>query len=236
LNAIIGFSEILSDEETGDPLSAQQKEHVGFVLSSGRHLLSLINDVLDISKIEAGRVELHRSWVRLQSLLDSVREIGRPLALKQGVTLEVAAVPAEMPAIEVDPIRMKQVLFNLLSNAVKFTPRGGKVRIAATEGAGKLFICVEDTGIGIRQEDLPRLFREFERIEAASGQGPEGTGLGLALTKRLVELHGGAITVTSEPGIGSTFTVELPRPDHGDDAAETSIDKAIDAPPGGRIA
>jgi signal transduction histidine kinase len=212
LNAIIGFSELLSDDEGPTALSPQQKEHIGYVLESGRHLLSLINDVLDLSKIEAGRIELNPEWVLPKVLFASAREIGRPLAIKQGVSLDVVA-PADLPQILVDPVRIKQVLYNLLSNAIKFTPRGGSVRLAAEDTSSGLSIAVTDTGVGIRAEDLPRLFREFERIEpvSTSGPRPEGTGLGLALTRRLVELHGGTISVMSDPGKGSTFTVELPR-------------------------
>jgi signal transduction histidine kinase len=209
LNAIIGFSEVLSDGVGDEALSEQQKEHLGYVLESGHHLLHLINDVLDLSKIEAGRIELHREWVLPKTLIDSAREIGRPLALKQGVDLEVET--AKCREVFVDPVRIKQVLINLVSNAVKFTPKGGMVRVRTTEDDDRLTIAVEDSGVGIRAEDMPRLFREFERIESRNGPKPEGTGLGLALTRRLVDLHGGVIHVESEPGKGSKFTVLLPR-------------------------
>jgi two-component system, sensor histidine kinase len=210
LNAIIGFSEVLSDATGEEALSDLQREHVGYVLESGRHLLSLINDVLDLSKIEAGRIELNREWVLPKTLLDSAREIGRPLAMKQGVDLEVDGAAA-CREIFVDPVRIKQVLLNLVSNAIKFTPAGGSVHVRTTEEGDRLSVMIEDSGIGIRAEDLPRLFREFERIESPNGPKPEGTGLGLALTRRLVELHGGVIHVESEPGKGSRFTVLLPR-------------------------
>jgi len=210
LNAIIGFSEVLSDGVGDETLSPMQKEHVGYVLESGRHLLSLINDVLDLSKIEAGRIELNREWVLPKALLDSAREIGRPLAMKQGVDLEVEEAHACQPVF-VDPVRIKQVLLNLVSNAIKFTPAGGSVRVRTTEEGDRLSVEVVDTGVGIRAEDMPRLFREFERIESPTGPRPEGTGLGLALTRRLVELHGGVVHVESEPSKGSRFTVLLPR-------------------------
>jgi signal transduction histidine kinase len=212
LNAIIGFSELLIDDESPTALSAQQKEHIGYVLESGRHLLSLINDVLDLSRIEAGRIELHPEWVSPRALINSARDISRPLALKQGVSLDFETA-AELRQIFVDPVRIKQVIYNLLSNAIKFTPRGGAVRFTALDSPNGLSLAVSDTGVGIRAEDLPRLFREFERIEPAAGPRPEGTGLGLALTRRLVDLHGGTISVKSDPGKGSTFTVELPRRD-----------------------
>ena len=210
LNAIIGFSEVLSDATGEEALSELQREHVGYVLESGRHLLSLINDVLDLSKIEAGRIELNREWVLPKTLLDSAREIGRSLAMKQGVDLEVDGAN-ECRQIFVDPVRIKQVLLNLMSNAIKFTPAGGSVHVKTTEQDDRLSVEVEDTGIGIGAVDLPRLFREFERIESPTGPRPEGTGLGLALTRRLVELHGGVIHVESAPGKGSRFTVLLPR-------------------------
>jgi len=209
LNAIIGFSEILADDHTAGALSPQQKEQIGYVLDSGRHLLALINDVLDLARVEAGRIELHEEWVSPRSLLDATRELGYALGLKQGVDLEVVAAD-DLPALFIDPVRMKQVLFNLLSNAIKFTPRGGRVLVTATGDRDACRLAVQDTGVGIAEEDLPRLFREFERIEPKAGTRPEGTGLGLALTKRLVELQGGSIAVTSTPGRGSTFTVTLP--------------------------
>jgi signal transduction histidine kinase len=211
LNAIIGFSEVLSDGEGDQALTPLQKEHIGYVLESGHHLLHLINDVLDLSKIEAGRIELQREWIPPKVLIDSVGDVGRPLAMKQGVDLEVDDAAACRPVF-VDPVRIKQVLINLVSNAIKFTPQGGRVRVTTSDEQDRLAIAVQDTGIGIGAEDLPRLFREFERIESkTAGPKPEGTGLGLALTRRLVELHGGVVHVESEAGKGSTFTVLLPR-------------------------
>ncbi|MEO5768240.1 MAG: hybrid sensor histidine kinase/response regulator [Polyangia bacterium] len=223
LNAIIGFSEMLCDDQRPGALSPQQKEHIGYVLESGKHLLSLINDVLDLSRIEAGRIELNLQSVAPGPFLDSMREIGRTLAMKQGVDLQVAHAP-DLPEVQLDPLRFKQVLYNLLSNAIKFTPRGGCVRVRAQCTVDALSVEVEDTGVGIRTEDLPRLFREFERIEwSAGGPKPEGTGLGLALTKRLVELHGGTVVVKSVPQRGSTFTVTVPRHPPGE---TTSADKS----------
>jgi signal transduction histidine kinase len=209
LNAIIGFSEILCDGDGRGTLEPEQKEHVGYILESGRHLLSLINDVLDLSKIEAGRMDLHREWVPPELLFDSARDVIRPMALKKGVEIEMDDVQ-HLPQVLVDAVRIKQVLYNLLSNAVKFTPRAGRVRVTASQGDHGLSISVKDTGVGISAADLPRLFREFERIESKTAPKVEGTGLGLALVKRLVELHGGHITVESEPGKGSTFTFDIP--------------------------
>ncbi len=208
LNAIIGFTELLEQEIAG-PLAPTQHEYVGHVLQSGRHLLSLVNDFLDLSKIEAGRMELRREWIAPAVVVDAVRGAIAPLALKQGVTVEIDL--PELPDLYVDAVRLRQVLYNLLSNAIKFTPRGGWVQLRATSDPTQLVLSVADSGIGIRSRDLPRLFREFEQLDAGGGHKPEGTGLGLALTKRLVELHGGTVDVASEPGEGSTFTVILPR-------------------------
>ncbi len=208
LNAIIGFSELL-DQEIFGTLGARQKEYVGYVLQSGRHLLALVNDILDLSKIEAGRMELSREWVAPLRVVDAVQGSVRPLAQKQGVALELE-LPAQLPDLYVDEMRLRQILYNLLSNGIKFTPLGGSVSLRVELRSDRLCIEVTDTGVGIREEDLPRLFREFERMEGGSQPKTEGTGLGLALTKRLVELHGGTIRVDSKPNAGSKFTVSLP--------------------------
>jgi DNA-binding response OmpR family regulator/anti-sigma regulatory factor (Ser/Thr protein kinase) len=208
LNAIIGCSELLEREIFG-PLTPKQKEYVQNVLTGGRHLLSLINDVLDVSKVDAGRMELQREWAPLASIVDAVQSTVRTLADKQGVDMETSISP-DIPDLYVDPMRIKQILYNLLSNAIKFTPKGGSVRLTARLQGERVELVVEDTGIGIRREDLSRLFREFEQIEPVSGEKPEGTGLGLILTKRLVEMHGGSISVKSEVGKGTSVSVELP--------------------------
>jgi len=208
LNAILGFSELLEQELFG-PLNPLQQEYVGNVLTSGRHLLTLVNDILDLSKVEAGRMTLAREWVDLAPMAESVLAVLRPLADKKDLRVEIE-VPAGLPGMFVDPVRFKQVLFNLLSNALKFTPTGGHILLSAGRSDTEILVAVRDSGIGIRPEDLGRLFREFERIEPAKGEVPEGTGLGLALTRRLVELHGGRIEVRSRVGEGSTFTVAIP--------------------------
>jgi signal transduction histidine kinase len=208
LNAIIGFSELL-EQEIGGTLTARQRQFVMNVHQSGRHLLSLVNDILDLSKIEAGRMELNREWTPVAGIIDAVHGVVQPLADKQGVTL-IVDVPTNLPDAYIDSVRTKQILYNLLSNGIKFTPKGGSVTLVG-RGAGRdLELAVTDTGIGISRDDLPRLFREFEQIEPSSGSKPEGTGLGLALTLRLVEMHGGRLRVDSEVGKGSTFTVSLP--------------------------
>jgi DNA-binding response OmpR family regulator/two-component sensor histidine kinase len=206
LNAIIGFSEILFDEKAG-PLSARQKEFIDTVLVSARHLLGLINQLLDLSKIEAGRETLSREWVSLEAIVASVVDVLASLSIKQGVRLEVDLSPG-LPPLYADAVRIKQILYNLLSNGLKFTPAGGTVSLRARLAEDAIRLDVADTGLGIRREDLPLLFREFQQIETHRRR--EGTGLGLALSKKLVELHGGQISVESEPGRGTTFTVELP--------------------------
>ncbi|MBX3196513.1 MAG: response regulator [Labilithrix sp.] len=209
LNAIIGFSELMEQGMAG-PLSARQTTYVANVLQAGRHLLNLVNDILDLSKIEAGKLDLNREWAALGAIAEGVEHGTRPLAEARGVTLEVA-IPATLPLIYVDPVRLKQILYNLVSNGIKFTPAGGAVRVVARGDDQAVRLDVEDTGVGIRPEDVPRLFKEFEQLEPTGmAVKPEGTGLGLALTRRLVEMHGGTISVTSKLGEGSTFAVVLP--------------------------
>jgi hypothetical protein len=208
LNAVIGFSELLEQQIFGG-LNDKQRAYVGNVLVSGRHLLQLVNDVLDISKVEAGRMDLAYELTPIASIVDVVRSVIQAVAAKKGINLEVG-VPPSLPDVMVDPGRIKQVLYNLISNAIKFTPRGGVVRLTVRTDAQHLVVMVSDTGVGIAREDLPRLFREFEQLPQPGGVRPEGTGLGLALTKRLVELHGGRVEVQSELGKGSTFSVYLP--------------------------
>jgi len=208
LNAVIGFSELLEQEIFGE-LNTKQRTYVKNVLVSGRHLLQLVNDILDISKVEAGRMDLAYERTPIGSIIDIVRSVITAVAAKKGIELDVD-VPPTLPEVHIDPGRIKQVLYNLIANAIKFTPRGGMVRVSARADAKHVVVLVADTGVGIAKEDLPRLFREFEQLPQANGARPEGTGLGLALTRRLVELHGGRVTVESELGKGSTFSVFLP--------------------------
>jgi PAS domain S-box-containing protein len=225
LNAIIGFSEVLQDETFGT-LNARQQRYVGNVLESGRHLLALINDVLDLSKVEAGRVELQREPLPLDELLTSVRDTLAPIAAKAGVTLRVEQ-STRAPVVHVDRGRFVQILYNLLSNAIKFTPEGGTVTIRWTEDAGTVAVAVEDSGIGIAPKDQQRIFGEFEQVDSAMSRRQQGTGLGLALTKRLVELHGGTIAVQSALGRGSTFTVTLPRTQDVPPAAQPGATRGV---------
>jgi protein-histidine pros-kinase len=209
LNAIIGFSEFLVDERPG-PLNPKQKEYLQDILNSGQHLLQLINDVLDLSKVEAGKMELFPETFTLPAAVDEICSIIHPLATKKNITVKREIEPA-VAHVTLDQQRLKQILYNLLSNAVKFTEEGGSVEIhAARSDASWLRLQVRDTGIGIKPEDLGKLFTEFQQLDSSYARRHQGTGLGLALTKKIVELQRGSITVESEPSKGSTFTVSLP--------------------------
>jgi signal transduction histidine kinase len=207
LNAIIGFSQVLREAMFGE-INAKQAEYLDDILSSGHHLLSLINDVLDLSKIEAGQVELENAPFSVLDALERGVVMVRERAMGDGVRVALAA-DGDVDVVEGDERRIRQVIFNLLSNAVKFTPAGGVVDVTAARVDGEVLIAVADTGPGLAREDHERIFEEFQQTEAGIAQR-EGTGLGLALSKRLVELHGGRIWVESEVGKGSTFTFTLP--------------------------
>ncbi len=231
LNSIIGFSEILQDELYGK-LNEKQREYVSDILGSGTHLLELISDILDLSKVESGKLELELSRFYLRDILNTSMTMLREKAMKHNINLRLQIGPDADLEIEADDRKLKQIMFNLLSNALKFTSDGGSVSVQARllnseqylVNSKKLFtddyslttdrdfieISVEDTGIGIKPEDIPKLFKEFSQIESAYTKTYEGTGLGLALTKRLVELHGGRIWVESEFGKGSKFTFVIP--------------------------
>jgi signal transduction histidine kinase len=214
LNAIIGFSQVLRERMFGE-VNEKQEEYLDDIISSGNHLLSLINDVLDLSKVEAGQVELEVAPFSLRDALERGVVMVRERATKDGVQVGLAADP-EVDVVEADERRIRQVIFNLLSNAVKFTPVGGTVDVSAAQVNGEVRVSVADTGPGLAPEDHDRIFEEFQQTEAGIEQR-EGTGLGLALSKRLVELHGGRIWVDSELGKGSTFVFTLPArsPSHG---------------------
>jgi signal transduction histidine kinase/DNA-binding response OmpR family regulator len=203
LNAIIGFSEVLLEQMFG-PLNAKQTEYLGDIVTSGRHLLLLINDTLDLSKIEAGKMELDLAIFALPAVLEDGVTMVRERAARHGIECSVDAGP-ELEEVEADQRKVKQVVFNLLSNAVKFTPDGGRVEVRASRVGDQAEVTVADTGAGIDPADQARIFQEFQQ----AGQ-QEGSGLGLALARSLVELHGGSLWVESEPGSGSTFTFTLP--------------------------
>ncbi len=208
LNGILGFTELLNDEKPG-PLNPKQKQYAGQVLNSGRHLLQLINDILDLAKVEAGRMEVHWETFPLVDAIEEVCASTAPLAEKKGIALQRETAGAAR-LVALDRKKTKQVLFNLLSNAIKFTPDGGRVTVAAEADAQEARIQVKDTGIGIKAEDLGKLFVEFQQIASGENRRQQGTGLGLALTKRLVELQGGRVAVASTVGVGSTFSVTFP--------------------------
>jgi signal transduction histidine kinase len=207
LNAVIGFSDVLRDQMFG-ALNEKQMEYVNDIHTSGRHLLTLINDILDMSKIEAGRMDLQVSSFSLPEVLRNSVSLLRERATRQGIALSLDIDP-NIDVIEADERLVKQVLFNLLSNALNFTERGGHVDVAARERGDEVAISVRDDGVGIAPEDQARIFLEFEQAGRSTAQ--EGTGLGLALSRRFVELHGGRLTVDSAPGAGSTFTFTLPK-------------------------
>jgi signal transduction histidine kinase len=206
LNAVIGFSQVLRQQMFGE-LNEKQVEYVDDILSSGQHLLNLINDILDLAKVEAGRMELQPAPFALDETLRNATAMVRERATRQDVTLSTE-IDDSVGEIEADERKVKQILFNLLSNAVKFTPAGGTVTLAARTDASQAIISVRDTGVGISPLDQARIFEDFYQL--GPGMAQEGTGLGLALTKRLVDLHGGELTLESAPGAGSTFTVRLP--------------------------
>jgi PAS domain S-box-containing protein len=232
LNSIIGFSEVLEDELLGT-LNISQREDVQYILKAGKHLLSLINDILDLAKVESGKMQLEVEQVPLKGMLEAMLAMHREKAARHGINLDLKMEPITDMVIGADERKLKQILFNLLSNAVKFTPDNGSVRVharkvpnveairqvAPEERRGSapplhehdlIEISVEDTGIGIKPEDIPKLFKEFSQLDSVYDKEYEGTGLGLALTKKLVELHGGRISVTSEFGKGSRFAFVMP--------------------------
>jgi signal transduction histidine kinase len=208
LNAIIGFADVLEQRLFGE-LNDQQADYTHDIASSGRHLLDLVNEILDLSKVEAGRMELERSEFALAETIRGTLAFVRERAA--GHRIEVGAdVPADLGTVVADERKVRQVLLNLLSNAVKFTPDGGTIAVRARRSDGEVLVSVRDTGIGIAPEDQVTVFEEFQQVGKASDRSREGTGLGLTLAKRFVELHGGRIWVESEVGKGTTFTFVLP--------------------------
>lgn len=209
LNAIIGFSELLK-QRTAGTLNEKQERYVDNVLSSSKHLLNLINDILDLSKVEAGKMELVIEKFSLQNIIDETINLIKEKAGIHNVILEKNYDPG-LGSIEADQLRFKQVLFNLLSNAVKFSRNEGGTVTVTTKKEGEMArISVSDTGIGIKEEDINRLFKSFEQLDKGISRKYGGTGLGLAITRKIVELHGGKIMVESKYGEGSIFTFLLP--------------------------
>ena len=207
LNAIIGFSEVLTDRMFGE-LNEKQEEYLRDIYASGTHLLSLINDILDLSKIEAGRMELELTDFDLPTALDSALTLVRERAGRRGIRLE-STIDERLGEVRADERKIRQVILNLLSNAIKFTPEGGRIEVAAVPKGGSVEVSVSDTGVGIAPEDQEAVFEEFRQVGTSAAK-QEGTGLGLALCRKFVELHGGRIRVQSEVGRGSTFTFTIP--------------------------
>ena len=209
LNAVIGFSQLMEEETFGPLGSPRYREYTGLVQKAGRHLLDLINDILDMSKIEAGKFELHREKIDLRLLIGECAMLMYERAKQGGILLE-ENVPAEPLLVDADRRAIKQILLNLLSNAVKFTPEGGRVTMRAVSSGRSVALSVEDTGVGIPADQLYRLGNPFVQLRNHAGSTHEGTGLGLALVRSLAELHGGQLRIESAEGRGTTVTVEIP--------------------------
>jgi protein-histidine pros-kinase len=209
LNAVIGFAQLLVDGKVG-LLNPDQKEFISDILTSGQHLHQLVNDMLDLAKIEAGKMELEPETFSVKKVTDEVCAVMRTTALQRNINIHVHA-SSNVDVVTLDLLKFKQVLYNLLSNAVKFSYDNGEIKVAfSLDSRQHLQLQVRDYGIGIKEEDLPRVFREFEQLNSGSARRFPGTGLGLALTKKLIELHNGSIGVESEFGKGSTFIVAIP--------------------------
>lgn len=208
LNAIIGFAEVLRDEITGT-LNAEQKDYLGDIHSSGQHLLNIINSILDLSKIEAGKFELQYEEFSVEEAIHEVLNTITECSHKKDIRIRTYILE-DLPSVRADKVKFKQIMYNLVSNAIKFTPENGRITINAKLTDQHIQIAVSDTGIGIKPEDMEKLFEAFRQVDGSYARRYEGTGLGLILTKRLIELHGGKIWVKSMYGKGSTFTFTLP--------------------------
>jgi signal transduction histidine kinase len=207
LNAIIGFSEVLGERLFGE-LNEKQEEYLKDIHASGQHLLSLINDILDLSKIEAGRMELELTDFHLPAALDNALTLVRERAGRRGIALHVTT-DERLDYVRADERKVRQVVLNMLSNAIKFTPEGGRIEVRAKPVNGSVEISVSDTGVGIAPEDQEAIFEEFRQVGTADKK-VEGTGLGLALSRKFIELHRGRIWVESQVGTGSPFTFTIP--------------------------
>jgi protein-histidine pros-kinase len=228
LNGVIGFAEFLIDGKAG-AINSEQQEYLNDILTSGRHLLQLINDVLDLAKIEAGKMELDPETFSIKKAAEEVCTVMRPLASNRSITINLEAAP-DADIVTLDQRKVKQIFYNLLSNAVKYSREGGQVNLLVNaDSKQRIRIQVRDYGIGIRKDDLPRVFREFEQLDSGASRRYPGTGLGLALTKKMIELHNGSIAVDSEFGAGSIFTVSLPR-----SVAPTKVAMSSQATPSSR--
>ena len=210
LNAIIGFSEMLTQEVFGSLGSDRYREYCSSIGESGHHLLSVINDVLDISKMEAGKLDLHCEDVDLWSLVDGCCRLVRGKVDESGIVLDVIPPAKPLPIVQADPVKLKQILLNLLSNALKFTPAGRiTIELGTLRGKG-IYVSVADTGIGMTEADLSIAMLPFQQVDNSHTRSYEGTGLGLPLAKGLIEQHNGSLDIRSKPGEGTVVTVVLP--------------------------
>ena len=225
LNSILGFSELLGDETAGRIDEATRHRFLNQIHSSGEHLLQLINDILDLSKVEAGQMDLHPGPVEIGNVIDDVRATVEPLARSKSIALNIETSPNLR--LIADAAKVRQMLLNLVSNAIKFTHSGGQIDIRSRAVESWAEIAVTDTGIGIAQQDLGHLFTEFHRLDSSPGPQQEGTGLGLALTRRFAQLHGGQVSVESELGKGSTFTLRLPLQSLPPEIASTDLSRPL---------
>jgi signal transduction histidine kinase len=210
LNSIIGFSNILKDKKHGD-LNENQTRYISNVLKSGKHLLKLINDILDLSKIEAGKMGYEPENMNLTETVDEVVTLMQPMANKKDIEL-TSNIESEDIEIFADKVKFKQIMYNILSNAIKFTPQKGKVTITSQLVGDNIEISISDNGIGIPDEKFQSIFDPFKQVDSSSTRKYGGTGLGLAIVNRYVKMHGGSIRVESEPGMGTTFTLAIPVP------------------------
>ena len=210
LNAIIGFSEMIATDSAGPQADAKSQDYARDINNSGQHLLQLINDILDLTKIEAGRLDVHDDVVDLALVTESCLSMVRNRAERGGLTIETR-LPETDCTLRADERKLKQIILNLLSNAVKFTPAGGTVTIDVTvDAASGCVIRVTDTGIGMAREDIPKALAPFSQVDGGISREYEGTGLGLSITEALIELHGGTLAIDSDVGVGTTVTVRLP--------------------------
>ncbi|MDZ7760737.1 MAG: ATP-binding protein [Desulfovermiculus sp.] len=222
LNSIIGFSEVLYDEAFG-PLNEKQKQYVNNVSASGKHLLLLINQILDMAKVEAGKMQLALSDVSMKNLLDEISLLVLDMVSKKKLKMSLE-IAEDLPSIEADELKVKQILYNLISNAVKFTPEGGKIGLRAKRADSGVEIVVWDTGVGVAPENMEKIFEGFFRVNTPYSQVTEGTGLGLPLSRKLVELHGGKLSLESEglnKGVAVRFVLPMKSRRMGSDEEES---------------
>ena len=208
LNSVIGFSDILLTQNFGH-FSEKQLKYIGNISTSGKHLLTLINDILDLSKVESGKMELQPEKFSVSTAISEVKTILSPQAYKKNIVMHFN-ISEELNTVIADKSKFKQILYNLMGNSIKFTPEGRSVAVEASPLREYLKISVIDTGIGIPKENMNDLFKPFVQLDSTASRKYEGTGLGLAIVKRLVKLHGGNVWVSSEYGKGSTFSFTIP--------------------------